>query len=63
MEEEIIVNSNLSKDEEKELCFELRKETGYGMMDCKHALKESEWNIKKAKIYLQKFFKTPRIIY
>lgn len=56
------VSCNLSKDEQKEMCFKLRKETGCGMMDCKYALQETNWDIKKAKIYLEEFLRQPRIM-
>jgi len=44
----------MSTDEEKKLAFELRKLTGSGVMDCLFALRECDYDINKAIIYLQK---------
>ena len=51
------------QDEQKELCKQLRIETGYGLMDCKKALSESEWDLKKAKNWLSQFRRLPYILY
>jgi elongation factor Ts len=37
---------------EKQLVRELREETGHGMMDCKRALQECNWNRVLAKLWL-----------
>jgi translation elongation factor EF-Ts len=39
-------------DFHKNLVKELREKTGYGMMDCKKALIESDWDMDKAKEWL-----------
>ena len=57
------VSNILSQDEQKELCKQLRIETGYGLMDCKKALSESEWDLKKAKNWLNHFRRQPYILY
>lgn len=57
------VSNSLSQDEQKELCKQLRIETGYGLMDCKKALSESEWDLKKAKNWLNQFRRRPYILY
>ena len=36
-----------------EICLYLRKETGQGMMDCKSALTECDYDIEKAKQYFK----------
>lgn len=57
------INNSLSHDEQKELCKQLRVETGYGLMDCKRALSDSKWDIEKAKDWLRQFRKRPYILY
>lgn len=36
-----------------EIITKFREETGQGMMDCKHALTECDYNIERAKRYLK----------
>ena len=38
-----------STEELKQLCINLRRETGYGLMDCRNVLKEYSYDIKSAK--------------
>ena len=57
------VSNSLSQDEQKELCKQLRIETGYGLMDCNRALSECEWDIEKAKDWLRQFRRRPYILY
>lgn len=57
------VNNNLSQDEQKELCKQLRIETGYGLMDCKKALNENSWNYEKSKNWIKQNIKRPFILY
>lgn len=47
-----IQTESLSKEQIKELCEQLRKETGMGLMDCKSALGKNIFNIELAKDYL-----------
>ena len=35
----------------KELCTEVRRQTGAGMMDCKASLIDFDWNVEKAVEY------------
>lgn len=37
----------------KELIVKLRAESGYGMMDCKEALRQAEGDYEKAKVILE----------
>lgn len=57
------ISNSLSQDEQKELCKQLRVETGYDLMDCKRALSECKWDIGKAKDWLRQFRKRPYILY
>lgn len=49
--------------EKKVLVKRLREETGWGLMDCKRALNESNWNIDEAKSWLIQFRKKPGIMF
>lgn len=42
----------LSKESQLALCWELRRLTGEGLMTCKEALKENNWDIKQAQKHL-----------
>lgn len=44
--------SELLNDEQTEVVKNLRKETGYGIMECKKALMESNWDYEDAITYL-----------
>ena len=39
----------MHKDEKINLIKRINKETGHGLIDCKKALEQSNWNIEKAK--------------
>ena len=39
----------IPKDEKINLIKRINKETGHGLIDCKKALEQSNWNIEKAK--------------
>jgi translation elongation factor EF-Ts len=43
----------MNQEEKKEKAFELRNETGCGLMDCKKALERNEYDMEKAKAYLR----------
>ena len=49
--------------EKKVLVKLLREETGWGLMLCKRALNESNWNIDEAKSWLIQFRKKPGIMF
>ena len=49
------VSCSLSKDEQKELCFKLRIETGLGLMACKQCLVANNWNYDEAKNNYRQF--------
>ena len=42
----------LSKESQLALCWDLRRLTGEGLMTCKEALKENNWDIKQAQKHL-----------
>lgn len=48
---------NISGECKIELVKKLREETGWNMMDCKRALRETDWKIDDAKIWLANFRK------
>jgi hypothetical protein len=45
-------------EEQKRLTKEMRERTGYGMLDCKKALQENDWDIDKAITWLEERYKT-----
>lgn len=49
------ISCSLSKDEQKELCFKLRIETGLGIMACKKCLDANSWNYDEAKKNYRQF--------
>jgi len=49
------VSCSLSKDEQKELCFKLRIETGLPLMKCKKCLVANNWNYDEAKNNYRQF--------
>ncbi len=49
------VSCSLSKDEQKELCYKLRIETGLGIMTCKKCLIAYNWNYDDAKKNYRQF--------
>jgi ribosomal protein L7/L12 len=55
------VMCSLTDDDKLELINNLRKETGWGMMDCRRALLESNWKMDDAKSWLTQFRKKPGI--
>ena len=57
------MNNKLSEDEIKQLCKQLRIETGCGLMCCKKALYKNDLNLENAKDYLNRFYKKPYILY
>lgn len=52
MQEGTDVVVELSKESQLALCWDLRRLTGEGLMTCKEALKENNWDIKQAKEHL-----------
>lgn len=48
-------SSNVTDDEKMKLVSKLKEETGFGMMDCKKALNNSNLKLDGAKIWLVKF--------
>lgn len=60
----IIANDEpLSDDDKLYIINKLRAETGWGMMDCKRALRESNWKIDDAKAWLIQYSKKPGILF
>jgi hypothetical protein len=57
------VMCSLTDDDKLELINNLRKETGWGMMDCRRALRESNWKIDGAKSWLIQFRKKTDIMF
>lgn len=53
----------LTEDEKWQALNKLRDATGFGLMDCKRALKECKWNIEDAKSWLVQYRKTPGIFF
>lgn len=52
MQEGTDVVVELSKVSQLALCWDLRRLTGEGLMTCKEALKENNWDIKQAQKHL-----------
>ena len=54
-----------SLTDEDKLCLvkKLREETGWGMMDCRRALRESDWKMDGARSWLIQFRKKPGIMF
>jgi ribosomal protein L7/L12 len=55
------VMCSLTDDEKLDLVKRLREETGWGMMDCRRALRDSKWDMNSAKSWLIQFRKKPGI--
>ena len=55
------VMCSLTDECKLELVKKLRKETGWSMMDCRRALRESNWKMDDAKSWLIQFRKKPGI--
>jgi elongation factor Ts len=51
----------MTMEEMKQLTKEMRERTGYGMLDCKKALQENDWDIDKAIVWLEERYKTTRL--
>lgn len=59
-----MVNKNtkiLTDDEKFNLVKKLREQTDFGMMDCKKALFETNYNIEEAKNWLVQFHKSHKL--
>ena len=48
-------------EEQKLLVKEMRERTGYGMLDCKKALQENNWDIDKATIWLKDWYESTKL--
>jgi ribosomal protein L7/L12 len=57
------VMCSLTDDEKLELVKQLRKETGWSMMDCKRALSASNWEVEGAKSWLIQYRKKSGIMF
>ena len=57
------VMCSLTDDEKLELVKQLRKETSWGMMDCKRALNASNWEVEGAKSWLIQYRKKSGIMF
>ena len=55
------VMCSLTDDEKLDLVKRLREETGWGMMDCRRALRGTKWDMDSAKSWLIQFRKKPGI--
>lgn len=53
----------LTDDEKLNLVKKLREETGWGMMDCRRALRDSKWDMDGAKSWLIQFRKKSGIMF
>ena len=53
----------MTHQEKKELIFQLRRETGWGLMDCKQALEETDYCMPVAKQWLVKNMTNKHILY
>lgn len=54
--EKIVVmpmEEQITREEQIKLTTELRNRTNMGMLYCKYALKNSNWNLDKAQLYLK----------
>ncbi len=58
-----IVTCSLTDDEKIDLVKRLREETGWGMMVCRSALRDSNWDIDSAKSWLIKYRKESHILF
>jgi len=54
---------SLTDNKKLELVKQLRKETGWGMMDCKMALNASNWEVEGAKSWLIQYRKKSGIMF
>ena len=57
------VMCSLTDDEKLEFVKQLRKESGWGMMDCKRALNASNWEVEDAKSWLIQYRKKSGIMF
>ena len=57
------VMCSLTDDEKLDLVKRLREETGWGMMDCRRALRDSKWDMDGAKSWLIQFRKKSGIFF
>ncbi len=57
------VMCSLTDDEKLDLVKKLREETGWGMMDCRRALRDSKWDMGGAKSWLIQFRKKSGIMF
>jgi len=57
------VMCSLTDDGKIDLVKKLREETGWGMMDCRRALRDSKWDMDSAKSWLIQFRKKSGIFF
>ena len=57
------VMCSLTDGEKLDLVKRLREETGWGMMDCRRALRDSKWDMDNAKSWLIQFRKKSGIMF